>query len=142
MTHYEVDKLALNLVPVLLSAIKGLGRLEAHRITVFLRSHLPFYLIKNDPLELEKVKAAQAIEEFLKVRLFTQSCFFFFFLLELIILNVIERKRFIHGFEQHFVSSPRPRRVKGTYLILSVKKRVEVDSKRWRMPLMNYVGQI
>jgi len=79
MTHYEVDKLALNLVPVLLSTIKGLGRLEAHRITVFLRSHLPFYLIKNDPLELEKVKAAQAIEEFLKVRLLLNRAFILFY---------------------------------------------------------------
>jgi hypothetical protein len=67
MTYYEVDKLAFNLLPILLSKIKGLIRSEVHQITVFLRSHLPFYLIQNDPLELEKVKAAQAIEEFLKV---------------------------------------------------------------------------
>ena len=38
-----------------------------HELTTCLRSHPPFYLIKNDPLELEKVKAAQAIEDFLKV---------------------------------------------------------------------------
>ena len=36
-------------------------------VTALLRSHPPFYLINNDPLELEKVKATQAIEEFLKV---------------------------------------------------------------------------
>ncbi|KIM44124.1 hypothetical protein M413DRAFT_375314 [Hebeloma cylindrosporum] len=32
---------------------------------VSLRSHPPFYLIRNDPLEWEKVAAAQAIEKFL-----------------------------------------------------------------------------
>lgn len=66
MTYYEVDKLAFfNLLPILLSIVKGQG---SHQIAVFLPSHLPLYLIKNDPLESEKVKAAQAIEEFLKVR--------------------------------------------------------------------------
>ena len=38
-----------------------------HEVTVLLRSHPAFYLIKSDPLEFEKVKAAQAIEDFLKV---------------------------------------------------------------------------
>ena len=38
-----------------------------HDVAACLRNHPPFNLIKNDPLELEKVKAAQAIDEFLKV---------------------------------------------------------------------------
>jgi hypothetical protein len=67
-TYYGVGKLAFNLLPILLSRIKALGGSQVHEVTAFLRSHPPFYLIKNDPLELEKVKATQAIEEFLKVR--------------------------------------------------------------------------
>ena len=66
-THYEVGKLAFDLLFILLSRIKALGGSQVHRVTVFLQSRPPFYLIKNDPLELEKVKAMQAIEEFLKV---------------------------------------------------------------------------
>jgi hypothetical protein len=66
-TYYEVGKLAFNLLPILLSRIKALGGSKMHEVTAFLRSHPPFYLIENDPLELEKVKATQAIEEFLKV---------------------------------------------------------------------------
>jgi hypothetical protein len=68
VTCYEVGKLAFNLLPILLSRIKALGGSRAPEVTAFLRSHPPFNLIKNDPLELEKVKVAQAIEEFLKVR--------------------------------------------------------------------------
>ena len=67
MTYYEVGKLAFNILPILLSTIQELGGSRAHEVTAFLQSHPPFYLIKNDPLELEKVKATQAIEEFLKV---------------------------------------------------------------------------
>jgi len=66
-TCYAVGKLAFELLPILLSRIKPLESSEAHDVTVCLRTHPPFYLIKNDPLELEKAKAAQAIEEFLKV---------------------------------------------------------------------------
>jgi len=51
----------------LLSRIKALGGSQVHEVTVLLQSHPAFDLIKNDPLGLEKVKAAQAIEEFLKV---------------------------------------------------------------------------
>jgi hypothetical protein len=67
MTYYEVGKLAFNLLPILLSRIKALGGSQVHEVTVLLRSHPAFYLIENDPLEYEKVKAAQAVEEFLKV---------------------------------------------------------------------------
>ena len=68
-TCYAVGKLAFDLLPVLLEGlmsdrVKGVGMLE---ISPFLRRHPPFRLIKNDPLELEKVKAMRAIEEFLKV---------------------------------------------------------------------------
>jgi hypothetical protein len=67
-TYYGVGKLAFNLLPILLSRIKALGGSErVYEVIAFLRSHAPFYLIKNDPLELEKVKATQAIEKFLKV---------------------------------------------------------------------------
>jgi hypothetical protein len=66
-TYYRVGKLAFNLFPILLSRIQALGGSRVHTVTVFLWSHPPFYLIENDPLELEKVKATQAIEEFLKV---------------------------------------------------------------------------
>ena len=66
-TYYEVGKLAFNLLPILLSRIKTLGGPQVHEVAVLLRSHPAFYLIKNDPLVFEKVKAAQAVEEFLKV---------------------------------------------------------------------------
>jgi hypothetical protein len=66
-TFYEVGKLAFNLLPILLSKIKGLGESQVHEVTVLLRSDPAFYLIENDPLEFEKVKATQAIEEFVKV---------------------------------------------------------------------------
>ena len=67
ITYHEVGKLAFNILPILLSRIKAIGGSQVHKVTVFLRSHPPFSLIKNDPLELEKVKATQAVEEFLKV---------------------------------------------------------------------------
>jgi hypothetical protein len=67
ITYYDVGKLAFNLLPILLSRIKALGGSQVHEVTALLRSYPAFYLIKNDPLGLEKVKAAQAIDEFLKV---------------------------------------------------------------------------
>jgi hypothetical protein len=67
-TYYEVGTLAFDLLPILLSRIKALGGSRVDEVAAFLRNHPPFYLIKNDPLELEKVKVTQAIEEFLKVR--------------------------------------------------------------------------
>jgi hypothetical protein len=66
-TYYEVGKLAFNLLPILLSRITALGGSTLHEFAAFLQGHPPYYLIKNDPLELEKVKVTQAIEEFLKV---------------------------------------------------------------------------
>jgi len=66
-TFYEVGKLTFNLLPILLSRIKGLEESQVHEVTVLLRSDPAFYLIDNDPLEFEKVKAAQAIDEFSKV---------------------------------------------------------------------------
>ena len=66
-SYYAVGKLAFELLPILLSKIELLESPEAHDFTACLRSHPPFYLIKNDPLESEKAKAAQAIEKFLKV---------------------------------------------------------------------------
>ena len=65
-SYYEVGKLAFDLLPILLSKIEALGG-KVDEFRAFLRSHLPFYLMENDPLESEKVKATQAIEEFLKV---------------------------------------------------------------------------
>jgi len=67
-TYYEVGKLVFNLLPILLSRIKALGGPYVHEAIVSFRSHPAFCLIKNDPLESEKVKAKQAIEEFSKVR--------------------------------------------------------------------------
>jgi hypothetical protein len=68
MTYYHVGKLAFNILPILLSKIQALGGSRVYEVTAFLRSHPPFYLIENDPLESEKFKVAQAIEGFLKVR--------------------------------------------------------------------------
>jgi hypothetical protein len=68
ITYYGVGTLACNILPILLSKIQALGGSKVHELTVLLRSHPPFYLIENDPLELEKVKATRAIEEFLMVR--------------------------------------------------------------------------
>ena len=67
LTYYEVGKLAFNLILILLSKIQALGGSKVPEVAVSLQWHGPFYLIKNDPLELEKVKATQAIELFLKV---------------------------------------------------------------------------
>ena len=68
MSYYEVGKLAFVLLPILLSRIEVLGlRGKVHEFTAFLQSQPPFCLIKNDPLKLEKTKATQAIQEFLKV---------------------------------------------------------------------------
>ena len=67
-TYYEVGKLTFNLLPILLSRINALGgSCLVHEVTVFLQSYPAFRLIKNDPLELQKVKAMQAIDEFSKV---------------------------------------------------------------------------
>jgi hypothetical protein len=67
LTYYGVGKLAFNLLPILLPRITALGDSTPHEFAAFLRGFPPFSLIKKDPLELEKVKAMQAIEEFLKV---------------------------------------------------------------------------
>jgi len=67
MSYDEVEKLALDLLPILLSRIKTLGGSQACKIAVFLQSQPPFSLIENDPLEVQKAKATQAIEDFLKV---------------------------------------------------------------------------
>ena len=64
MTYYEVGRLAFNLLPNLLSRIEGPAVSQVHDILLGLPI---FHLIKNDPLRLEKVKAAQAIEEFWQV---------------------------------------------------------------------------
>jgi hypothetical protein len=63
-TYYEVGRLAFDLLPILLSRIEGTAVSQVHDILLGLPT---FYLIKNDPLGLEKVKAAQAIEEFWQV---------------------------------------------------------------------------
>jgi len=62
MTYYGVGKLAFDLLPILLSKIKGLAVSQVHDILLALPF---FYLIKDDPLGLEKIKATQAIKEFL-----------------------------------------------------------------------------
>ena len=67
MSYDEVEKLALDLLPILLSRIKALGGSQACKIAVFLQSQPPISLIENDPLEVQKAKATQAIEDFLKV---------------------------------------------------------------------------
>ena len=68
-TYYEVGKLGFNLLPILLPRIRALGGFKAREVIAFLRSQprSPFPLIKDDPLESQKVKAAQAIKDFLKV---------------------------------------------------------------------------
>ena len=63
-TYYEVGKLAFDLLPILLSRIKGPAVSQVHDT---LLGFPTFDLIKNDLLGLEKVKAAQAIEEFWQV---------------------------------------------------------------------------
>jgi hypothetical protein len=64
MTYYEVGRLAFDLLPILLSKIQGPAVSQVHDILLDLPT---FYLIQDDPLGSEKVKATQAIEEFLKV---------------------------------------------------------------------------
>jgi hypothetical protein len=66
VTSYKVVKLAFDLLPILLARLKALGGLRAQEIAIFMRSHPPFYSKKGDLLELEKIKTAQAVEEFLK----------------------------------------------------------------------------
>ena len=90
-TYYEVGKLAFNLLLILLSRIKALRGSQVHEVTVLLQSHPALHLINNDPLELEKVKVAQAIEEFRKVWFLLHLVLF----LGLKILTLIERKRCI-----------------------------------------------
>jgi len=63
ITYYKVGKLVFNLLPILLSKLEGSA---VQVISIPLRTHPTFRLIKNDPLEFEKAKAAQAIKEFLK----------------------------------------------------------------------------
>ena len=64
VTYYEVGKLAFDLLPILLSRIEGPAASQVHDT---LLGFPTFDLIQNDPLGSEKVKATQAIEEFLKV---------------------------------------------------------------------------
>ena len=66
-TYYEVGKLALNLLSILISKIEALGGLKARKLGTFLQRQPPFCLIKDDPLKSQKVTAAQAIKDFLKV---------------------------------------------------------------------------
>ena len=63
-TYYKVGKLVFDLLPILLSRIKGPAVSQVHDI---LLGFPTLDLIQDDPLGLEKVKAMQAIEEFLKV---------------------------------------------------------------------------
>jgi len=64
ITYYEIGRLAFALLPILLSRIDGPGVSQVHDILLGLPT---FDLIQDDPLGSEKVKAMQAIEEFLKV---------------------------------------------------------------------------
>jgi len=63
-TYYQVGKLAFDLLPILLSRIKGPAVSQVHDILLGLTT---FDLIEDDPLGSEKFKAMQAIDEFLKV---------------------------------------------------------------------------
>ena len=60
-TYYKVGRLAFDLLPILLPRIQGPAVSQVHDILLGLPI---FHLIENDPLRLEKVKAAQAIQEF------------------------------------------------------------------------------
>jgi hypothetical protein len=51
----------------LLSRIEALGGSQVDEVMDLLRREPTFNFIPNDPLELQKVKAMQAIEDFLKV---------------------------------------------------------------------------
>jgi len=64
MSYYKVGKLAFDLLPILLSRIKGPAGSQMYNILLWLR---PFYIINDDPLVWEKVNVTQAIKEFLKV---------------------------------------------------------------------------
>jgi hypothetical protein len=66
MTYDDIGKLAFDLLPILLSRIQALEG-NTHEVTAFLQSYPPFYLIRDDPLELEKIKVTRAMEKFLKV---------------------------------------------------------------------------
>jgi len=63
-TYYEVGKLAFDLLPILLPRIKGPAVSWVQDILLCFPT---FDLIQDDPLGSEKVKAMQAIEEFLKM---------------------------------------------------------------------------
>ena len=67
VTYYEVGKLAFDLLSIFLSRLEALAVSGVQEISTLLRRHPPFRLLTNGPLELEKVKTAQAIENFLKV---------------------------------------------------------------------------
>ena len=86
VTYYEFGKLAFDLLPILLSRIEGPAASQVHDT---LLGFPTFDLIQNDPLGLEKVKATQAIEEFVKVGFWLRLTLF----LVLIVLNLIEIKR-------------------------------------------------
>jgi hypothetical protein len=66
MTYYAAGKLAFDLLPILLSKLESLKGSGIQEISNVLRDH-HFQFINNDPLEWEKAKAKQAIEDFLKV---------------------------------------------------------------------------
>jgi hypothetical protein len=66
-TYYGVGKLTFNHLLILLPRIRALGGLRAREVAVFVRNQPPFRLIEDDPLESQKIKAAQAIKDFLKV---------------------------------------------------------------------------
>ena len=63
-TYYKIGKLAFDLLPILLSRIQGPAVSQVQDILLGLPT---FDLIQSDPLGLQKVKATQAIKEFLKV---------------------------------------------------------------------------
>ena len=63
-TYYKAGRLAFDLLPILLPRIQGPAVSQVHDILLGLPI---FHLIENDPLRLEKVKAAQAIKEFWQV---------------------------------------------------------------------------
>ena len=64
VTYYEVGRLAFDLLPILLPRIQGPAVSQVHDILLRLPT---FHLIQDDPLRSEKVKAAQAIDEFWQV---------------------------------------------------------------------------
>ena len=91
---YEVGKLALKLLPIVLSRIKTPDQLKVYGNAGFLRRRQPFLLLKNHRLESEEAQAkARAMQKqlFEGVTLIPLRAFF----LDLIILNVIERQQLI-----------------------------------------------